>query len=191
MAYTRYTTRAFVCGSEDRSSSDRIFWLFTRDAGMIRARATSIRDEKSKLRFALQDFSYSDVSLVKGKYGWKIVGATPERNVYFESASREVRASLRLALTLLRRVAGSEEPQAELFSLVEEGISALTGEELSDRKTIEDILTLRILYTLGYVAPREVYHDALTLPLKEVTIPPRGRKALKGAITRAFEASQL
>ena len=98
MAYQTYTTKGYICGSFTRNTSDKYYFIFTRDAGMVVASARSVRDEKSKLRYGLQDFSLSDVSLVRGRHDWRIVGVEPIENFYFNAIDREARAVLLLSL---------------------------------------------------------------------------------------------
>ena len=74
--YQKYNTEALILGSWESGESDRVFALFTRDFGLVRARATAVRAERSKMRYALQSYAHANVSLVRGKRGWRLAGAT-------------------------------------------------------------------------------------------------------------------
>jgi len=88
MSYATYTTEALVCGSRNNNTSDRAYLLFTEEVGMIWASARSVREERSKQRYALQDFSLIRVSLVKGKSGWRIGSVEATCNPFMEARSR-------------------------------------------------------------------------------------------------------
>ena len=60
MAYVTYTTLALVCGTFDQKTSDRSYMLFTREAGMLFASARSVREERSKQRYASTRFFSSE-----------------------------------------------------------------------------------------------------------------------------------
>lgn len=195
MAYVTYTTDAIVCGSVEYGAADRIFFLFTEDAGMVSARGTSVREEKSKMRFALTDFSYARVSLVRGKYGWKIVGAASEDNVYFALTDRYARGAVRNLLRLVRRVITGEEGHAKLFHILIDGVE-LIRKRPADAEVLELLVVLRMLHALGYISPRAEYRRYLdTDTLADISIPENyalPEKALiKRVIEEAYDVSQL
>lgn len=151
MAYTTYITDALVCGSRASNTADRSFLLFTRDAGMLYASAKSVREERSKQRFALQEFSYIRVTLVHGKAGWRITGAEPVVNVYARQETREARALVRNVIKLLRRLIQGEAAHEALFDEVR---AVLDHTHSEHERALEEILTIRTLHMLGYIAPR-------------------------------------
>src|SRR3954471_7552123 len=73
--YQKYQTDALVLGSRESGEADRTISIYTRDFGLVRGRATSVRSEKSKMRYAVQNYSRASVSLVRGKRGWRVAGA--------------------------------------------------------------------------------------------------------------------
>ena len=103
MSYQTYTTEALVCGSFLHNTADKVFLLFTREAGMLYATAKSVREERSKQRFALQDFSLINVSLIKGKQGWRVGSVEAEVNYFTKSEERLARGSVVLLFKTLRR----------------------------------------------------------------------------------------
>ncbi len=157
MAYQTYITEALVCGVFDNNTSDRTFLLFTKEAGMLYAHAKSVREEKSKQRDALQVASHIRVTLVRGKSGWKIAGTEPLQKFYARTKTREERALVRNVILLLRRVIQGEIAQSTIFN----DIVSVFGHDISIPPDMcERIVTLRTLYTLGYIAPAPIY-DAL------------------------------
>ena len=159
MAYQTYITEAIVCGSRASNTSDGVFLLFTRDAGMIHAHARSVREEKSKHRYALQPFSYLRTTLVRGKGGWRIIGTEPIKNFYSETTTREARSFLRNTTILLRRVIRGEIAYPEIFDDI---ICANTYSNNQNPEKLEKVLFLRTLNALGYVMPQPPYESLLT-----------------------------
>jgi recombinational DNA repair protein (RecF pathway) len=152
MAYQTYITEALVCGSRDSNTADRSFLVFTRDAGMVYVHAKSIREERSKHRYALQDFSHVRITLVRGKSGWKVIGTEPIQNFYAQAGVREERAFLKNVVSLLRRVMQGETPHESIFDDVLKAFKELSSFEL---RKLETALSFRILHVLGYVAPSD------------------------------------
>ena len=161
--YHLYNTPALVLCSEPFGEGSKHFTLFTRELGLVRATATSVREERSKLRYGLQDFSYSEVTLVRGKEFWRLTRAES-----LFSAAAELRGhtpKLRMfgrIFKLLERLLAGEEKNEPLFAAVLESIRFVSG--ISDAKLVEGvevILVLRILYLLGYLAPRAEFGSFL------------------------------
>ena len=105
----------------------------------------------SKLRFSLQDFSLTEVSLVRGKEVWRLTGAKlVKENNLLKKYPANFLILFRLSRLLLRLLHG-EEKNEKLFDLLLQTLSFLdqpfTSKEL---KTLEIIAVLRILRCLGY-----------------------------------------
>lgn len=150
MSYQTYTTEALVCGTFNRNTADRSYLLFTREAGMLFADARSIREERSKQRYAMQDFSYIRVSLVRGKSSWKIGSVEAKKNFYAMAVDKDSRGSIVSTFRFLRRFFSGEEPTPQLFDCIHQSLGVLVG-ELTNRTLIEKSLQVKILTDLGYV----------------------------------------
>src|SRR5580698_3696899 len=115
--YQKYHTDALIVGSREHGEADKVFALFTKDFGLVRARASAVRNERSKMRYALQKYARANTSLIKGKRGWRVAGATA-----IKSASGDVRGVstfARISELVLRLVHG-EETNAYLFAALAE-----------------------------------------------------------------------
>ena len=191
MPYKVYITDALVCGHKNLNTSDKVYQLFTREAGMLWVTAQSVRMEKSKHRYALQDFSHIRVSLVRGKGGWRIVSSEVQDNLYYTTSNRYTRATVRNVLRLLRRVVRGEEAHAGLFDDVMHGFAHLGV--VADTP-LETVLMLRIMYALGYV-PAAAHYDAVLAENYEYTtveaLTSDTLTACKTTLTQAIAHSQL
>jgi len=155
MAYRTYTTRAVVCGSRDSYTSDRSYLLFTEDAGMIWASARSVRMEKSKQRYALQDFSILRVSLVRGRSGWKIGSSEALGNGFLAATTREERGIVTAMTRLLRRYVHGEEVLPAVFADTVATFDFVSVAEPDAYDPLLQLYTLRLLHALGYVRTDE------------------------------------
>lgn len=153
MAYATYTTKAIVCGHKDSYTSDRSYLLFTERAGMLWASARSVREEKSRQRYALQDFSLIRVSLVRGKTGWRIGSVTAEQNFYHAAKSRQLRGLVVQVIKKNRQFIRGEEPHPRLFSDTLLALEAIIDTGIETNEHLTNIYYLRLLNHLGYVAP--------------------------------------
>lgn len=194
MSYQTYITEALIVGSFDSNTADKSYLLFTRDACMIYASAKSVREERSRQRFALQDFSRITVSLIKGKTGWRIGSVQSEGNFFVEATDRAVRGSVVRICKLLRRFVAGEEPHPDLYDEVIVGLTQLANPTIINRSLIEEIILLRVLYRLGYIASTsDIAHVLNTdLPTLFISEPKDTLLArLKTITTKATAASHL
>lgn len=150
MSYQTYITEALVCGTFNRNTADRSYLLFTKEAGMLFAEARSVREERSRQRFALQDFSLVRVSLIKGKATWKVGSIESKTNYFATASSKEARGSVVNTLKFLRRFFSGQEAAPVLFEKVIAALTLLSG-EVQNRDFLEKVLHIQILLELGYV----------------------------------------
>ncbi len=194
MSYQTYITEALICGSYDNNTADKSFLLFTKTAGMIYATARSVREERSRQRFALQDFSVITVSLIKGKTGWRIGSVQSEGNLFAEAGTRAVRGSIVRVCKLLRRFVAGEEPNPLLFDEVMLGLSHLVRVSIIHRTLLEEVLVARLLYSLGYIAQSSELLLVFDTPLGTLLEQPLGvdlLPLLKSVTDKATTASHL
>lgn len=154
MSHTIYNTEAFVVSSRNSGEADRAFTLFTKDFGVVTAKATGIRKVESRLRFFVQDFKYIDASLVKGKNYWRLVSARP---IHELNSRKSLTTPSRIrSLQLIQKLAPVEEQLTELF---DELVLAYTftsefHPNNDEVESVEALLALKILHALGYWGDR-------------------------------------
>lgn len=168
MSYHIYTTPGIVLRQWPLREADRVYTVLTRDLGLIRASAGGVRKEESKLRGALEPFSLSLVSLVKGKEYWRITSAVFEKNISTDFAQ---------PLSLLEKLVRGEEKHPELFDAVREivGVTMINHSE-EEKELLEIKLVSEMLYHLGYMNKEDLNLD---------------KKSLIKAINEGLQASNL
>lgn len=193
MSYKTYTTEALVCGSRDSYTSDRSFLLFTKDSGMMWATAKSVREERSKQRYALQDFSHIRVTLLKGKSGWRIASVEALHNLFLNAQTRAQRGRVTFVLSQLRRYVQGEIPLAKSY---DDALYLLYAEPeiLESHDTLQQLFSVRLLAELGYIAPNSSWASIVTaqslieaLDVFNEDMSP----AILQAVKQASEASHL
>ena len=145
--YQKYHTEALVLSSREHGEAYKIFVLYTKDFGLVRARVSAVRSEKSRMRYALQNYSNAHVALVRGKRGWRVGGASVMRNASGES----VITFARIARLVLRLVQGEGQNQY-VFAALSGAHDALMQEPSDARTAIELVCVARLLYGLGYLS---------------------------------------
>ena len=193
MAYATYTTQALVCGTFDRNTADRSYLLFTREAGMLYADARSAREERSRQRYSLQDFTLVKVSLVKGKGGWKVGSIQALHNFYHDAIDQAARGSVVSVFRLLRRFFKGEEPAPELFDYTVQAIKKLSVDQL-DRTFLQMLIQVHILAELGYVdnqlLPMTLQHRTLE-SLDTTNYSESDERVIEKLYTQAVSVSHL
>ena len=147
--YQKYQTDALVLGSRESGENDRVYALYTKDFGLVRARATAVRKESSRMRYALQNYSHASVGLVRGNRGWRVGGATAIKTGAGDA--RGTAAFARVAELIVRLVQG-EERNPYLFAAIAEAHDALIQEHCDSFATIEIVCVARVLFALGYLS---------------------------------------
>ncbi len=165
MAYQIYITDAIVCGSKHHNTADKNYLLFTRELGMLWATARSVREERSKQRYALQDFSIVRVSLVRGKTGWRVGSTEAIENPFMAAVGRQARGGVTYLMKQLRRYVHGEQPLAAAFDDMVTAQSAIAAlEDVFAITAWQNVTMTRLLHNLGYVAASPVLRSLIAAP---------------------------
>ncbi|MBI5005317.1 MAG: DNA repair protein RecO [Candidatus Lloydbacteria bacterium] len=147
MAYHIYTTDGIVLGSVSVGESNRYLYVLTKNLGLLGVRAQGIRELRSKLRFALTDFSHVRVALVRGKDVWRVTSAVPFSSyqaLFFDK--EKLRVFARIA-SLLRRLVVGETEHAALFDFMFRTAVFLAAEKFTAKELacMEALAALSVL----------------------------------------------
>lgn len=193
--HERYTTEALVLTDYPLGDAHRTIRLFTRELGLLAGVATSVREERSRMRYSLQEGTQSLVSLVRGRTQWRIVGARElAQSARVEDATR--RAVYVQLVALLARLLPTEEPDSELYDTLTEELAAL-GQGIPSReaRTRGILLMLSVVHRLGYVADDEVMRSLPGAEFSGMRLVVPGEsgttRAASRLVTKAVNASGL
>ena len=162
MSHTIYTTEGFILRSTNFGEANKYFFIYTEQFGLIKSTAQGVRLLKSKLRYSLEDYSYCQISLVRGREVWRITSMEKKSNL------KELDKVILISriFSLLLRLLHGEEKNITLFNIIKEGIQFLNDNELDEKNTanFECILALRILSSLGYIGKLGDFDQFTTSP---------------------------
>ncbi len=196
MSHHIYQTDGFVLASTNKGEANRYLHIFTRDLGMIQATAQGVRLVESKLRYSLQNYSLSHLSLVRGRDVWRITSASQLFNLHEDLKDKERFAVFGKVFLLLRRLLAGEEKNEELFNILKAAFlflkeTPLSAETLSN---FEYILVLRILNSLGYLGDNSSFQPFLASQIWHIELiehmGPISKKVVS-AINNSLKESQL
>lgn len=160
--YNIYTTESFILRSVNFGEANKYFFIFTKDFGLLKASAQGVRHLKSKLRYSLEDFSFGQISLVRGREVWRITSA--ERKLDLKEPKKLL--ILSQIFSLLLRLLHGEEKNCSLFASLKEGMTFLQKSKLTNETlaNFECIMALRILSALGYLGKLGDFDQFITSP---------------------------
>ncbi|HWU24591.1 MAG TPA: recombination protein O N-terminal domain-containing protein [Candidatus Paceibacterota bacterium] len=147
----KYSTRAIVLGRSPSGEESISASLLTEDFGLIRARSQGARKRGSKMSAGLQTLSSSDVTLLRGRDGWRMAGAVLETN-WARVLSPDARRRAARVLELADRLIRGEHEDAELFAIISGFLAAIPGRSDDDGEALETLVVVRLLHALGFDA---------------------------------------
>lgn len=151
MSHNIYNTEGIILGSFAVGEADKFFRIFTRELGLIEATAQGVRKVESKNRYGLQDFSFSNISLVRGREVWRITNVSTVKNLFFDlEEKKDARDSLIKIILFVQKLVHGEEKNEKLFDLILSAFEFLKRKEISPAslKSFETIYFLKILDNL-------------------------------------------
>ena len=150
--YEIHRSECFVISYGNRGEADRTYCLLTEKHGMLYAKATSVRKEKSKLKHFLQELCLSEVEFVSGKSGFQITGGELVENLA-RTLDREAARALARLLQLSRRFLVQSEEELSLFPIIKNTVTNARSCVDGHIDLVEMLGTARILNALGYFDP--------------------------------------
>jgi len=150
-----HRTKGLVIKNLPVKEADKYLTILTRELGLIKVIAQGVRKIESKNRQSIQNYSFSNFALVKGKVGWRLTNVVFVNNFYTEIKNDDLKESIIRVLNLIDRLVAGESEESETFDLVEDFIGfAKDNQDDFEKDAIdkfERIFLLRVLNILGYV----------------------------------------
>ena len=194
MSHIIHHTEGIILSGSNVGEANRYLTIFTKDLGLLRAKAQGIRKLSSKLRYHVQDFSYVRVNLVQGREIWRLTNATKIKS-FGKAIQNPYAFSIFVNVTrLLERLVAGEEKNELLFSNLVDTFSFLDEENLTreELKDTELVIVFRILHYLGYLGiekEKGIASSFIDRALLE-SIRPK-RKTLLSEINKSLKETQL
>ncbi|MFA6392949.1 MAG: DNA repair protein RecO [Candidatus Paceibacterota bacterium] len=190
-----YHTNGFILGSTNKGEANKMLTIYTREMGLVRAMVQGIRLHKSKLRFALQDLSYSNIDLVRGKDIWRVTSAKNITTFPYARSSRPSLLIIARVSKLIERLCDGEESNEKIFDDFIQSLYLLDVEEVlsSSREALELHLVLRIMDQLGYIGELDMLKEYLggDIDLDKTELLLKEKRSIISHINKALNESQL
>ena len=189
----KYHTEGLIIGGFPSREANKFLLVFTRDFGLVGASAQGTRNISSKYRYGLEECSLSDLSLVKGREHWKITNVIPRDNFYFgRQVSQDKREIFVKVNALLRRFLQGEEGDEVLFKIVLDGFRAIQKAPSLMLETLETILVLKIISSLGILKNLGAFEDLIGKDFEEIEVLPKTEiKKIVSVINESLFESQI
>jgi recombinational DNA repair protein (RecF pathway) len=191
--HTIHHTDAFVLDIESQGEANANVILFTKELGMVSARAQGLRKSAAKLRSHLVPYALISADLVRGRGFWRVISArTIENKIQNKALHEHDRAFVRL-LGLVERLVPSESvADEELFEHLTASFSLLHNADIP-KKYADTLLLWKAVSILGYGASDLRSEILFALPLPEAVrdMTDADNAALVKVVTDALHHSHL
>jgi DNA repair protein RecO (recombination protein O) len=190
-----YHTHGLILSSRNTGEANKMLVIYTREMGLIRAMVQGVRLHKSKLRFSLQDFSYANIDLVRGRDIWRVTSATNISSFPYARSSRSSILLIARISSLIERLCDGEESNESIFDDFVQALYLLDDVDIqtSSREALELHLVLRIMNTLGYIGESDTLSEYISSSFNEEKVISllKERQSIVSHINKALNESQL
>ncbi|MCX6713836.1 MAG: DNA repair protein RecO [Candidatus Vogelbacteria bacterium] len=157
MGYRIYSTEGLILSSANFGEANKLVKVFTLKFGLINILAQSLRAGKSKLRSLVEPLTLAEISLIRGREFWRLIGAEEIDSLKNLKSDNEKKKPIGRIFNLLIRLISGEEKNEELYLVVKNGLFFL--QTMKGEKELllnwESLMVLRILKHLGYKIANE------------------------------------
>ena len=148
-----YKYTGIVLSKKDIGEADRIYTIYTRQQGKIRAIAAGTRLPKAKLANQLENFNLVDILVVKNRGMGKIKSAVAEKEFLKIKSDLVSLEKTFEAAAMADKLTQEDEKDLNFFSLLSEYMDTMednfSGDELT-KKIIFQSLLFKLFDLLGY-----------------------------------------
>lgn len=193
--YHIYHTHGFILSSRNVGEANKVFSIYTREMGLVYASAQGIRLHKSKLRFTMQEFSYVNVDLVRGRDFWRVTSASHISSFPIARSNYSSVLIMARVSKLLERLCAGESPSENIFDDFIQVLYLLDDKEVpaESREALEIHLVLRIMNSLGYIGDSEILTKYLSKSFdsNKTKMLLKEKRSIIAHINKAISESQL
>lgn len=148
-----YKYNAIILNKNDVGETDRIYTVYTLEAGKIRLLAKGVRKPNAKLAGSLEPITYSEIFVAKSRGRGNITGAIVVDN--FSAIKENISAleNIFYAFGLFFRLVSQEEKDEAIFSLLLEYVISMEKNAAKDnilKESLTQGFLVKLLEKLGY-----------------------------------------
>lgn len=147
-----YKYTGIILNKKDISEVDRIYTIYTLEAGKIRVLGKGVRKPNARLAGNLETITEGEIFIAKNKGLGKITGVIASDNFAGIKNNLNLLSNVFYVFRTLAQIISEEEKDEEIFFLVSNYLKLL--DSLGEREELADILTAGLLFKmmdkLGY-----------------------------------------
>lgn len=152
-----YKYHGIILSKRDLAEVDRVYTIYTQEAGKIRIIGKGVRKSNAKLAGSLEPVTYAEIFAARGQGIGKITGAIPVENFPAIKSDFELLERVFRTFRILQKIISEEEKDENFFQLFLEYLQTMDnlGENSEEKKLQKaEILTLgfliKFLDQMGY-----------------------------------------
>lgn len=147
-----FRTQSIVIKKEPWREFDRLYTLYTLEAGKIQAIARGSRRSLSRMAGHLEPFLITDVMIARGRQIDKLAGSEEVRNYRNLDSSVEKVAFLSYCFEVLDELTSYAQPDRRVYNLAQELLEIAEQNQLSRERNflLARVFVLKLLSALGY-----------------------------------------
>ena len=145
----KYT--GIILSKKDVGEADRIYGIYTIEAGKIQAKAVGVRKQNAKLAGALENFTLADITVIKKNGTGKITSSIVENNFSNIRSNLDSIASAFETVGIFNGLVRTGEKDEKIFNLLKDYLEAANAEDGKDKIKITSLgFIFQLLDFLGY-----------------------------------------
>lgn len=147
-----FRTESIVLKKEPWREYDRLYTLYTREAGKLQAIAKGSRRSLSRMASHLEPFLVTDVMIARGRQIDKLAGSEQVKNYKNLDQSIEKVALLSYCFELLDELTSYAQPDRRVYELARELLEISEANHLTGERSflLARVFSLKLLSLLGY-----------------------------------------
>lgn len=166
MAERVYTSEGVVLRKYPAGEASVSVLILTKEHGLIRLRAQGARNQKGKLKAALEPMTHGVFSFVEGREGSRLIGAEAHELLLSQGPGPARQAAGQLSRLLIRLIPG-EAADAGVFALVTGALAEFRTAPPADVPALECAVVLALLMRLGYLPEDPALRAVAEAPLAD------------------------
>jgi len=154
ITYNKYMELKYtgiMLGKYDIGEADRIYTIYTKEAGKIQAKAVGVKKQNAKLAGALENFTLADIAIVKKNGTGKITSSIVENNFPGIKNNFEAVAAVFGTAEIFNRLVGTGERDEKIFNLLKDYLESVNAENDENKIEVASLgFIFQLLSFLGY-----------------------------------------
>lgn len=140
-----------ILAKKNIGEADRLYVIYTKEAGKIQAKAVGVRKQNAKLAGSLENFTLADITVIKKNGTGKITSSIIENNFSNIKSNLDIIASAFETVGIFNELVKTGERDEKIFNLLKDYLEAANAASGKDKIEIISLgFVFQLLDLLGY-----------------------------------------